>query len=257
MKVVIQCGGLGTRLSEETTLRPKPMVDVGDKPILLHIMNIYSHFGIKDFVLALGYKGEYIKDFFINFHSLNSDFTVNMKSGDVEHHNHFGKDWNVSLINTGLHTLTGGRILRLKEFLKDSGTFMLTYGDGVADVDIAELIKFHKSHGKIATVTAVRPTARFGHMEFNGQEVTNFSEKSQSKEGWINGGFFIFEPEIFDYIEGDSTILERDPLEKLVKENNLMAYNHHGFWHCMDTIRDKNNLNELWNSGNAPWNFDR
>lgn len=253
MKVVILCGGLGTRLSEETQVRPKPMVEIGGKPILWHIMKIYESHGINDFFLALGYKGETIKDYFLNYHALHGDLRVNLKNGMVEYTNPTVEDWKVSLIDTGASTMTGGRLLRLKSFLKDSGTFMLTYGDGVSDVNITELLAFHKSHGRLATVTAVRPPVRFGELIINENKVENFQEKPHAGEGWINGGYFVFEPEVFDYISNDSTLLERDPLEQLAKKGELMAFQHGGFWQCMDTIRDRDFLQDTWNKGNAPW----
>ncbi|MBN23293.1 MAG: glucose-1-phosphate cytidylyltransferase [Bdellovibrionaceae bacterium] len=253
MKTVILCGGLGTRLSEETTLRPKPMVEIGGRPILWHIMNTYGSFGHKDFVLALGYKAEFIKEYFLNYHALNSDFQVSLDTGKVEVHKKSNLDFKVDLIDTGLHTLTGGRLLRLRDFLYKDGTFMLTYGDGVCNVDVNQLIDFHKSHGKIATVTAVRPGARFGGMKIENGKVINFQEKPQSGEGWINGGFFVFEPQMFDYLENDQTILERAPMENLVKDGQLMTFEHGDFWQCMDTVRDKQLLESLWENGDAPW----
>jgi glucose-1-phosphate cytidylyltransferase len=253
MKTVILCGGLGTRLSEETQLKPKPMVEVGGRPILWHIMKRYERFGMNDFVLALGYKGEYIKDYFLNYHPRMSDLTVHLKSGQVDYNNPMAEDWRVSLIDTGASTMTGGRLLRLRSQLESGGTFMLTYGDGVADVDIAALLAFHRSHGRLATVTAVRPPVRFGELTIKEAQVANFQEKPQAEEGWINGGFFVFEPEIFDFIEGDATLLEREPLEKITQANQLMAYHHSGYWQCMDTIRDKQALEDLWATGNAPW----
>jgi glucose-1-phosphate cytidylyltransferase len=251
MEVVILAGGLGTRLSEETDIKPKPMVEVGGKPILWHIMKIYENYGFNNFTLALGYKGEVIKDYFMNYHSYSSDLEVNLKNGEVSFSNQVSEDWNVSLINTGISSMTGGRLLRLKEKLKE--TFMLTYGDGVSDIDLQELLKFHKSHGKIATVTAVIPSARFGGMHVDDGRVLNFKEKPQSGSGWINGGFFIFEPSIFDYLDDDTTVLEREPMEKLVNDGELMAYQHHGYWQCMDTIRDRESLQEIWSSGDASW----
>jgi glucose-1-phosphate cytidylyltransferase len=253
MKTVILCGGLGTRLSEETQLRPKPMVEVGGRPILWHIMKIYERYGMNDFLLALGYKGEYIKDYFLNYHPRMSDLTVHLKSGQVDYSNPNAEDWRVSLIDTGALTMTGGRLLRLKSQLQSGGTFMLTYGDGVADINISALLAFHRSHGRLATVTAVRPTVRFGELTIDGDKVNKFQEKPQAGEGWINGGFFVFEPEIFDFIEGDTTLLEREPLEQIAQENQLMAYHHPGYWQCMDTIRDKQSLEALWATGNAPW----
>ncbi|MBC8052960.1 MAG: glucose-1-phosphate cytidylyltransferase [Sphingobacteriaceae bacterium] len=253
MKTVILCGGLGTRLSEETTLRPKPMVEIGSKPMLWHIMKIYEKYGFNDFVLALGYKGEFIKDYFLNYHARMSDFTVKLQSGKIEFNNPTAEDWNVSLIDTGAQTLTGGRLLRLKNILKGEGVFMLTYGDGVSDVNISELLAFHKKMGKIATVSAVRPPARFGGMAIIDHKVKDFKEKPQSGEGWINGGFFVFEQEIFDYLENDGTILEQSPMENLVRDQQLAAYEHQGYWQCMDTVRDRDALHELWVGGNAPW----
>ena len=234
MKTVILAGGLGTRLSEETYLKPKPMVEIGQSPILWHIMKRYEKYNFNDFVIALGYKGEYIKQYFLNYKSSKDDFSLNTKSGNLEYlASDTSEDWNVSLISTGQNTLTGGRLLRLKSNLQS--TFMLTYGDGVADVNIEELVKFHRSHGKIATVTAVRPQSRFGGIALNGDIVSSFKEKPLEGDNWVNGGFFIFEPEIFDYLTDDSCILEREPLEKLAEEGNLMCYQHKGFWQCMDT----------------------
>jgi glucose-1-phosphate cytidylyltransferase len=254
MKTILLAGGLGTRLSEETVLKPKPMVEIGGMPILWHIMRTYASFGFTDFAIALGYKGEIIKDFFLNYKLHKSDMIINLKSGDTKFENDESENWNVSLHETGVNSLTGGRLLNLKKIFKPGETFMLTYGDGVADVDIEKLIAFHKSHGKIATLTSVRPPARFGSIEMteNGH-IIEFKEKPQLGEGWINGGYFVFDYKIFDYLENDQTILEREPLETLAKENQLVAYRHDGFWHCMDTIRDRDNLNEIWAKGNAPW----
>jgi glucose-1-phosphate cytidylyltransferase len=253
MRTVILAGGLGTRLSEETSVRPKPMVEVGGYPLLWHLMNIYAHYEIKRFVLALGYKGDVIKDYFLRYHATNSDITVNLCNGAVEYHKTHRRDWEVRMIDTGDGTLTGGRLHRLEPHLRDNGTFMLTYGDGVADVNIAELYEFHKQHGRIATLTAVRPPARFGTMQFDGNRVVDFKEKPQTQEGWINGGFFVFEPAVFDYLHGDDSVLEGDPLEHLAEDGELMAYQHYGFWQCMDTLRDRNRLQSLWESGEAPW----
>ena len=253
MKTVILCGGLGTRLSEETSLKPKPMVEIGGKPILWHIMKIYEKHGFNDFSLALGYKGEVIKNYFMNYHANQSNLAINLKSGKVSYSDPNSEDWNVSLIDTGALTMTGGRLLRLKQLIKDSGTFMLTYGDGVSNINIENLIKFHRSHGKTATVSAVRPLVRFGELMIDNSRVSRFEEKPQTGEGWINGGFFVFEPEIFDYIDDDTTLLEREPLENLSKNGELMAYKHDGFWQCMDTIRDKDLLEKKWQSGDAPW----
>jgi glucose-1-phosphate cytidylyltransferase len=250
---VILCGGLGTRLSEETELRPKPMVAIGGRPILWHIMQHYSKYKFTNFTLALGYKGEYIKDYFINYHARQSNLSVNLKTGVIDYTNLNSEDWQVSLIETGGDTLTGGRLLRLKDHLKEEGTFMLTYGDGLSNVNIDELLSFHKKHGKICTVTAVKPSARFGGMEICEEAVTAFKEKPQSGEGSINGGFFVFNREIFDYLDDDQTILERSPMEKLVSDGQLMAFQHMGFWQCMDTIRDRDILQKLWDEGSAPW----
>lgn len=253
MKTVILCGGLGTRLSEETQMKPKPMVEIGGRPILWHIMKIYERFGFNDFTLALGYKGEMIKDYFLNYHARLSDLTVNLKNGQVDYSNPTSEDWRVSLIDTGANTLTGGRLLRLKSHLQANGTFMLTYGDGVADVDLKKLMDFHRQHGKLATVTAVRPSARFGGMHIGSGKVLDFKEKPQSGEGWINGGFFVFEPAIFNYLQDDATVLEQSPLESLARDGQLMAHEHSGYWQCMDTVRDRDALQSVWESGKAPW----
>lgn len=253
MKTVVLCGGLGTRLAEETHLKPKPMVEIGGRPILWHIMKTYEVHGFNDFVLALGYKGDVIKDYFINYHALQSNLTVHLKTGQVDYFDPTAEDWHISLIDTGAKTLTGGRLLRLKDYLKPTGTFMLTYGDGVCDVDLDKLLAFHRAHGKIATVTAVRPSARFGGLKLDQGQVAAFKEKPQSGEGWINGGFFVFEPDVFDYLQDDSTVLEQSPLENLSKNGELMAYEHSGYWQCMDTIRDRDGLQEIWDSGDVPW----
>jgi glucose-1-phosphate cytidylyltransferase len=253
MKVVVLCGGLGTRLAEETHLRPKPMVEVGGKPVLWHILNTYAAHGFCDFSLALGYMGSYIKNYFLNYHALESDFSVDFSNGNVEVLRRAKMDWKIDLIDTGAKTLTGGRVHRLESMLAPTGTFMLTYGDGLSNVDIKELLKFHRSHGKIATVTAVRPPARFGEIRIEGNAVREFKEKPQIGEGWINGGYFVFEPEIFKYLNGDETVLEGEPLERLAKDGQLQSFKHSGFWQCMDTIRDKNLLETLWASGDAPW----
>jgi len=253
MKTVVLCGGLGTRLAEETQVKPKPMVEVSGRPILWHIMKIYEQHGLNDFVLALGYKGEVIKDYFLNYHARLCDLTVQLKSGSVQYSNPTAEDWSVSLVDTGANTLTGGRLLRLKSLLEAEGTFMLTYGDGVSDVDLTALLAFHRAHGKLATVTAVKPSARFGGIIIESGNVRNFKEKPQSGEGWINGGFFVFEAGIFDYLEDDSTVLEQSPLENLVRDDQLMAYEHQGYWQCMDTIRDRDALQEYCDSGTAPW----
>lgn len=253
MKVAIFCGGLGTRLSEETQTRPKPMVEIGGRPILWHIMRIYHHFAHRDFTLALGYKGEVIKDYFLNYRSQHCDIDVHLKTGAVQFSNPVVEDWSVSMVDTGTRTETGGRLRRLRDHLAPHGTFMLTYGDGVSNVDLNALLDFHKSHGRLATVTAVRPPARFGDLNIVDGQVTHFEEKPQSGEGWINGGFFVLEPKVFDYIVDDSTIFERAPLEQLARDGQLMSYKHFGYWQSMDTLRDKLALEALWSAGGAPW----
>jgi glucose-1-phosphate cytidylyltransferase len=252
MKVAILAGGRGTRLAEETDVRPKPMVEIGGRPILWHIMKCYERFGFDDFTIALGYKGEYIKRWMVEHSSLTDDLTVHFRNGRIERHGPKSTEWDVSLIDTGLDTLTGGRLKRLRGHL-GSGTFMLTYGDGLCDVDLANLLRFHRSHGKLATLTAVRPPARFGMLDLSGDSVSEFSEKPQMSEGWINGGFFVLEPQVLDYIEGDAASWESGPLTMLARDNELMAYRHDGFWQCMDTVRDKLLLEDLWATGNAPW----
>lgn len=253
MKTVILCGGLGTRLAEETQVKPKPMVEIGGRPILWHIMKVFEKNGLNDFMLALGYKGEVIKDYFLNYHARQSDLTVHLKEGRVDYSNPTAEDWRVSLLDTGASTMTGGRLLRLKNHLQPHGAFMLTYGDGVSDVDLHALLAFHRRHGKLATVTAVRPSARFGGLHIGDGQVLSFKEKPQSGEGWINGGFFVFEPQVFDYLTNDATVLEQSPLERLAADGQLMAYQHEGYWQCMDTIRDRDALQGLWDSGQAPW----
>jgi glucose-1-phosphate cytidylyltransferase len=252
MKVVILAGGRGTRLAEETAIRPKPMVEIGGKPIVWHIMKIYAAHGYKDFLVACGYKGEMLKEYFNNYFIHNSDYFVDLKNGKLDVVNSSDVEWHIGVIDTGLETQTGGRILRLKKWL-NSGACMVTYGDGLGDVDIRSLVEFHRTHGKLATVTAVRPPARFGGLVLNGDNVCEFSEKPQTGEGWINGGFFVFEPAVFDYFTDDQTILERAPLEKLGSEGQLMAFRHTGFWQPMDTLREKHILESLWTSGQAPW----
>ena len=253
MKTVILCGGMGTRLSEETVLRPKPMVTIGGRPILWHILSGYASHGFNEFVLALGYKGEAIKEYFFNYYALNSEAEVHLSNGKIEYEKPRALNWKVRLSDTGERTMTGGRLKRLEPLLRPQGTFMMTYGDGVSDVDVKALVKFHKSHGKLATVTAVRPTARFGGMAFEGSRVTKFQEKPHSGEGWINGGFFVLEPGVFDYLDGDSTVFEQSPLENLARDGQLMAFEHDGYWQCMDTIRERQMLEESWNTGKAPW----
>jgi glucose-1-phosphate cytidylyltransferase len=252
MKVAILAGGVGTRLVEETEVKPKPMVEIGGQPILWHIMMHYAHYGFKRFVLALGYRGEVIKKYMVEYCSLHSNLTVNLRTGEVRILDGVKPDWTVELVDTGIATLTGGRIKRLASYLGDS-TFMLTWGDGVSNVNLRELLAFHRAHGKLATLTAVRPPARFGHLDLKGDQITEFSEKPQTREGWINGAFFVLEPGIFDYIDGDDTQWEREPLERLAHDGQLMAYRHASFWQCMDTLRDKRLLESLWEGGNAPW----
>ena len=244
MKAVILAGGFGTRLSEETGLRPKPMVEIGGKPILWHIMKSYSAHGITEFVICLGYKGYMIKEYFANFFLHSCDVEIDLKNNSIEVLNNSAEPWKVTLVDTGENSMTGGRVKRIQPYIDD--TFLLTYGDGVCDVNIADTVKFHKDHGKKATVTTVRPSARFGGIHFDGDRVAEFTEKPQTGEGWINGGYFVMEPSVFDYIEGDHTILERDPLEGLVKDGELMAFKHEGFWQCMDTVREKEMLEEMW-----------
>lgn len=253
MKVAILAGGKGTRLAEETSVRPKPMVEIGNMPIIWHIMMIYSHYGFTEFVVALGYKGEQIKRYFTEYGTISGNLTIQLGDPEpVRRHEAAHAPWKIDLIDTGDETLTGGRIKRLKPYLGD-GTFMLTWGDGVSDVDIGRLIEFHRSHGKLATITAVRPPARYGHMRFEGNKVVAFEEKPQTAEGWINGAFFVLEPQVLDYIEGDMVMFEHAPLENLARDGELMAYRHEGFWAAMDTLRDKHILERLWTSGNRPW----
>jgi len=253
VKVAILAGGVGSRLTEETVSRPKPMVEIGGKPILWHIMKYYAHYGFDDFVVALGYKGDYIKRWFVDYAAMASDMTVHTGTGQVtQHGDRAEENWTVSLIDTGQDTNTGGRIKRLAPHLDDQ-PFMLTWGDGVATVDLGALHRFHVEHGKLATLTAARPPARFGHMEMDGDAIQEFSEKPQTGEGWINGAFFVLEPGIFNYIADDDTQWEKEPLEGLAKDGQLMAFKHRGFWQCMDTLRDKKLLEDLWDGGAAPW----
>lgn len=253
MKVVLLAGGLGTRLSEETDIRPKPMAEIGGKPILWHIMKIYSSYGFNDFVVLLGYKGYYIKEYFANYFLHQSDITIDLKDNHVEVHSNFSEPWKVTLIDTGMNTMTGGRIKRAKDYIGDED-FMLTYGDGVADVNLKELVDFHRSHKRLLTMTSVLPEGRFGAIETNeDSRILQFKEKPKGDGNRINGGFFVCSPKILDYIEGDSTVFEQKPLESLASEGELYAYRHNGFWKCMDTLRDKTQLNEMWQSGKAEW----
>jgi len=253
MKAIILAGGLGSRLSEETVLRPKPMVEIGGKPILWHIMNIYSQHGVDEFIIALGYKGEVIKEYFLNFYALNNDISLDLRSGQTTIHDGNQPNWNIHLVDTGLHTQTGGRLKRLKRWLCDDDVFMFTYGDGVADIDIRALLAFHQQHGKLATVTTVRAPARFGRLRFEGDQISAFHEKPEHAEGWINGGFFVLSPRALEYVTGDEAVWEREPVEQLARDGELVGYRHPGFWSCMDTLKEKTYLEELWNSGQAPW----
>lgn len=253
MKAVILAGGLGTRLSEETSVRPKPMVEIGGKPILWHIMKIYSAYGIHEFVICLGYKGYVIKEYFANYFLHVSDVTFDMARNRMDVHNNAAEPWRVTLVDTGDASMTGGRLKRVQAYVKDETTFCLTYGDGVGDIDIGKTLSFHKSHGKLATMTAMQPPGRFGALGMAGDEIHSFQEKPEGDGGWINGGFFVLSPKVIDYIKDDSTSWERKPLERLAAERQLMAYKHPGFWQPMDTLRDKQQLEELWQSGKAPW----
>lgn len=252
MKVVILAGGQGTRIAEETETRPKPMIEIGGRPIVWHILRHYAHHGFNEFFIALGYKGEVIKRFFLDYMDLDGSLTIHMASGDVERHAHRSDEWIIHLMDTGQETMTGGRIKRLEPWLNDA-PFMVTYGDGVSDVDLRALRAFHRRHGRMGTVTAVRPPARFGGLIFEGDLVKEFTEKPQIGEGWINGGFMVFEPSIFGILKGDETILESDIMEELARRGQLAAYRHERFWQCMDTLRDKRQLEALWASGQAPW----
>ena len=251
MKVIILAGGFGTRLAEYTDVIPKPMVPVGGKPILWHVMQTYARYGHKDFYVALGYKAEVIKEYFLNYRSLNSDFTVDLSSGLVNSHHTDEIDWRVTLVHTGNASMTGGRVKRMQPYIGNE-TCMLTYGDGVANIDLDALLSFHRSHGKLVTVSAVRPSARFGELQIDEGLVTSFQEKPQLHDGWINGGYLLIEPAFFDFIAGDHTMLEREPLVEASLAGELMAYKHHGFWHCMDTKRDHESLEKLWEQG-PPW----
>lgn len=253
MKVLLLAGGFGTRLSEETDVRPKPMVEIGGKPILWHIMKMYSQYGYNEFVVLLGYKGYYIKEYFANYFLHQSDVTINLSSNEMKIHNNKSEPWTVTLLDTGLHTMTGGRIKRAQEIIGDE-TFMLTYGDGVSDVNIEKLVSFHRSHGKSITMTAVQPEGRFGALEINGDQIVNFSEKPKGDGSWINGGFFVCEPKVLSYItEGDSTVFEKAPLQSLARDGELFSYKHDGFWKCMDSLKDKQDLNQMFDSNQAKW----
>jgi len=253
MKVLLLAGGFGTRLSEETNVVPKPMVEVGGKPMLWHIMKIYSHYGFNEFVVLCGYKHYYIKEYFANYFLHQCDVTFDMATNTTEIHNNNAEPWKVTLLDTGLHTMTGGRIKRAKDFIGNE-PFLLTYGDGVANVDISELMKFHKAHGKLATMTSIQPEGRFGALQIDvDNKVSRFLEKPKGDGAWINGGFFICQPEVLNYITDDTTIFEREPLENLCTEGQVYTHHHEGFWKCMDTLRDKQQLNEIWDSGKAPW----
>ncbi len=252
MKVAILAGGMGTRLAEETDIRPKPMVEIGGRPILWHIMMHYSHHGFNEFSIALGYKGDYIRKWMKDYLSLSDNMTLCAANNEITHHGASHPDWTIDLIDTGQKSLTGGRIKRLQPWLGDK-TFMLTWGDGVSDVNLHALIDFHQNHGKLATMTIVRPRARYGHLKLENNQITEFTEKPQTSEGWVNGAFFVLEPEIFDYIEGDDTQWEHAPLERLAQDGELMAYKHDSFWQCMDTLNDKRLLQRLWDTAGAPW----
>jgi glucose-1-phosphate cytidylyltransferase len=252
MKVVILAGGLGTRLSEETTVMPKPMVPIGGRPIIWHIMKLYSHWGFREFVIALGYKAEVIKNYFLHYSELTGDLTVDLNNGTIKQTRRPHEDWIVHLVETGVETLTGGRLRRLRQLIGDD-TFMVTYGDGVTDLDINKVIELHRANRGLATITAVRPPARFGGIAFEGDHVRGFAEKRQVDEGWINGGFMVLEPSCLDYLHGDGDVLEVDLLERLAHDGKLVAHKHTGFWHCMDTVRDRQTLEAMWASGDAPW----
>ncbi len=252
MKVVILAGGFGTRISEETILKPKPMIEIGGMPILWHLMKIYSHYNVNEFVICCGYRGYMIKEYFANYSLHTSDVTIDIKNNETVIHKRYTEPWKITLVDTGLDTMTGGRLKRIKEFVEDE-TFCFTYGDGISNVNISKIIDFHKQNKPIATVTAVSPPGRFGNLEIQGNQIIDFKEKPQGDGNWINGGFFVLEPKVFDYIDGDTTVWEKQALEKIVKENKLLAYKHDGFWQPLDTLRDKNHLEDLWNRNKAPW----
>ncbi|MBH49044.1 MAG: glucose-1-phosphate cytidylyltransferase [Halobacteriovorax sp.] len=253
MKVVILAGGYGTRISEESDFKPKPMIDIGGKPIIWHIMKHYSSYGFNEFVLLLGYKSYVIKEYFANYYLHNSDVTIDTAKKSIEVHNNYSENWKITLLETGLDTMTGGRVKRAKDYIGNE-PFFLTYGDGVSDVNIKDLLKFHKEHGKKLTMTAIQPEGKFGALKIEDtNKVSSFLEKPKGDGAWINGGFFVCEPSVIDTIEGDTTVFEKQPLESLAKSGELYSYKHHGFWKCMDTLRDKNHLNEMWSSASAPW----
>lgn len=253
MKAVILAGGLGTRISEETSVKPKPMVEIGGKPILWHIMKIYSSYGINDFVICCGYKGYVIKEYFANYFLHTSDVTFDMQKNEMEVHARNAEPWKVTLVDTGDDTMTGGRLKRVEQYVRDEEMFCFTYGDGVSDVNIGELIEFHKTHGKLATLTAIQPPGRFGSLILDGHKINSFQEKPPGDGAWINGGFFVLSPKVIDQIQDDTTFWEKKPMEQLAQEGQIDAYFHHGFWKPMDTLRDKIHLEELWQSGKAPW----
>lgn len=254
MKVVLLAGGFGTRLSEETDIKPKPMVEIGGKPILWHIMKIYAQYGYNEFVILLGYKGHYIKEYFANYFLYQSDVTIDLKNNSLEILNNSSEPWKITLLETGLHSMTGGRVKRAQNFIGNN-TFMLTYGDGVADINIEKLVRFHKNHGKLMTMTSIQPNGRFGALNIDESgSISNFKEKPKGDGTWINGGFFVCEPEVFNYItEGDSSVFEQGPLQKLANDGKLMCFKHDGFWKPMDSLKDKNDLNEMWDQNSAPW----
>jgi glucose-1-phosphate cytidylyltransferase len=253
MKAVILAGGVGSRLSEETVLRPKPMVEIGGKPILWHIMNIYAAHRVNEFIIALGYKAEVIKDYFVDFYALNNDISIDLATGKTIIYDGNQPNWTIHLVDTGLYTQTGGRLKRLRKWIGEDEVFMFTYGDGLADIDIRMLLEFHRSHGKLATVTTVRSPERFGRIAFEGNQVIEFFEKPQTSEGWINGGFFVLNAKAIGYVEGDETVWEREAVERLAHDGQLVGYRHYGFWSCMDTLKEKNFLEELWAASKAPW----
>lgn len=256
MKVVILAGGFGTRISEESHLKPKPMIEIGEKPILWHIMKLYSHYGFNEFIICLGYKSHIIKEFFADYYLHTSDVTFDLEKNEMHIHNNYSEPWKVTLVDTGLNTMTGGRIKRIKNYLPENEPFMLTYGDGVSDINLKELLEFHKSHGKLATLTAINLVGRFGVLGISNDDETieKFAEKTKEDGGWINGGFMVLEPKVLDYIDGDETMFEEEPLENLAKDGELKAYKHHGFWKCMDTKRDHDALEEMWED-DAPWSI--